>query len=93
MVTAGDRGESVSAMEPLLISRDSRHRPALTDLAVELVQRSAGFRRSLPDSLTSSLANLSEHLRWLPCCIAVADACERRGSAQISLNLSPQWRS
>lgn len=52
------RGESVSAMEPLLIGSDSRHRPALTDLAVELAQRSAGFRRSLPDSLLSSLAEL-----------------------------------
>lgn len=53
-----DRGESVSAMEPLLIGSDSRHRPALTDLAVELAQRSAGFRRSLPDSLLNSLAEL-----------------------------------
>ena len=55
---AVDRGENVSAMEPLLIGGDSRHRPALTDLAVELAQRSAGFRRSLPDSLLSSLAGL-----------------------------------
>ena len=55
---ADDRGESVSAMEPLLIGSDSRHRPALTDLAVELAQRSAGFRRSLPASLLSSLAEL-----------------------------------
>ena len=53
-----DRGESVSAMEPLLIGADSKHRPELTDLAVELAAKSAGFRRSLPDSLTSSLANL-----------------------------------
>ena len=52
------RGESVSAMEPLLIGSDSRHRPALIDLAVELAQRSAGFRRSLPGSLLSSLAEL-----------------------------------
>ena len=55
---AVDRGENVSAMEPLLIGSDSRHRPALTDLAVELAQQSAGFRRSLPDSLLSSLADL-----------------------------------
>lgn len=55
---AVDRGENVSAMEPLLIGSDSRHRPALTDLAVELAQRSTGFRRSLPDSLLSSLAEL-----------------------------------
>ena len=55
---AKDRSESVRLMEPLLIGTDSKHRPALTDLAVELAARSAGFRRSLPDSLTSSLATL-----------------------------------
>jgi Fic family protein len=55
---ARDRGENVSAMEPLLIGGDSKHRPELTDMAVELAQKSAGFRRSLPDSLTSSLASL-----------------------------------
>src|SRR6266446_352278 len=53
-----DRCESVGLMEPLLISETSRHRAALTDLALELVQKSAGFRRSLPASLTASLADL-----------------------------------
>jgi Fic family protein len=53
-----DRGETVSQMEPLLIGEGSRHRPALTDLALELAQRSAGFRRSLPESLLASLAGL-----------------------------------
>jgi len=55
---AKDRGENVAAMEPLLIASDSRHRPELTDLAIELAQKSAGFRRSLPDSLLGSLADL-----------------------------------
>ncbi|MBM3555303.1 MAG: Fic family protein [Alphaproteobacteria bacterium] len=55
---AKDRGESVSAMEPLLIGGDSKHRPELTDLAVELAAKSAGFRRSLPGSLIGSLADL-----------------------------------
>jgi Fic family protein len=55
---AKDSGENVSAMEPLLIGGDSRHRPEITDWAVELAARSAGFRRSLPDSLTSALAGL-----------------------------------
>ena len=55
---AKDRGENVSLMEPLLIGSDSKHRPELTDLAVELAQKSAGFRRSLPDSLLTSLADL-----------------------------------
>lgn len=55
---AEDRGENVSTMEPLLISGGSKHRPELTDLAVELAAKSAGFRRSLPDSLLGSLADL-----------------------------------
>src|SRR5947209_15067793 len=53
-----DRGESIGLMEPLLISESSRHRTALTDLALELAQKSAGFRRSLPESLLASLADL-----------------------------------
>jgi hypothetical protein len=53
-----DGGEPISLMEPLLIGEGSRHRGDLTDLALELAQKSAGFRRSLPDSLTSSLAAL-----------------------------------
>src|ERR1700682_3213389 len=55
---AKDRRESVSTMEPLLIGEASRDRPALTDLALDLAQRSAGFRRSLPESLLASLADL-----------------------------------
>src|SRR5476649_2467477 len=45
-------------MEPLVIGDGSRHRAALTDLALELAQKSAGFRRSLPASLLTSLAGL-----------------------------------
>ncbi len=58
IVAAADRGESTTLMEPLLIGETSRHRGALTDLAVELAQKSAGFRRSLPESLATSLADL-----------------------------------
>src|SRR3989475_11009464 len=58
MKSVPDRGESVGLMEPVLISETSRHRAALTDLALELAQKSAGFRRSLPPSLTASLAGL-----------------------------------
>jgi hypothetical protein len=53
-----DRGETVSMMEPMLIGETSRHRPVLADLALELAQKSAGFRRSLPESMLSSLAGL-----------------------------------
>ncbi len=42
-----DRGESTGLMEPLLVSEGSRHRSELTDLAVELAARVAGFRRSM----------------------------------------------
>ncbi len=53
-----DRGELVSLMEPLLIGDGSRHRGEITDLALELTQKAAGFRRSLPPSLLASLADL-----------------------------------
>src|SRR5690606_35231581 len=53
-----DRGESIGLMEPLLISESSKHRTALTDLAVELAARSAGFRRSLPPGVLTALADL-----------------------------------
>jgi Fic family protein len=55
---AKDGGEPVSLMEPLLIGDSSRQREALTDLALELAQKSAGFRHSLPGSLLTSLADL-----------------------------------
>ena len=57
-IQAEDKGELVSLMEPLLITDSSRHRGALTDLALDLTQKSAGFRRSLPPSLLASLADL-----------------------------------
>ena len=57
-ITPTDRGELVSLMEPLLISKSSPHRGELIDLAFDLAQKSAGFRRSLPPSLLASLADL-----------------------------------
>ena len=53
-----DRGESIYEMEPLLIGETSRFRGELTDLAVELAQKSARFRGSLPENLLASLADL-----------------------------------
>jgi Fic family protein len=58
ILLAKDLGESTTLMEPLLIGETSRDRGTLTDLAVELAQKSAGFRRSLPDSLVTSLSDL-----------------------------------
>lgn len=53
-----DRDESAALMEPFLISETARNRAGLPDLALELAQKSAGFRRSLPPSLLESLATL-----------------------------------
>jgi Fic family protein len=59
-----DRSELPALMEPLLIPDNSRHRAALTDLALDLAQKSAGFRHSLPPTLLASLADL---VRGLNC--------------------------
>ena len=53
-----DRGEPTGLMEPLLVSEGSTQRGALTDLAVELAQRAAGLRRSLPEGLGTTVADL-----------------------------------
>ena len=53
-----DEGENITIMEPLLIGEGSVHREELTELAVELAARSAGFRRSLPEGVVVALADL-----------------------------------
>jgi len=58
IIEVEDRGESISQMEPLVISDGSKNRTDLTDLAIELAQRSAGFRKSLPEGVMSALADL-----------------------------------
>lgn len=45
-------------MEPLLIAENCPQRKELTDLALELVAKSAGFKRSLPAAIQTSLANV-----------------------------------
>ena len=55
---AEDRGENTAAMEPLLLSDNAPRREALTELAMELAAKSAGFSRSLPDGVVSALAEL-----------------------------------
>ena len=57
-VKAEDRGEPVELMEPLLAGEGSRQRTALTDIAVELAAKAAGFRRSLPNGVRTALADL-----------------------------------
>jgi Fic family protein len=53
-----DHVEATAEMEPLLIGETSRFRGPLTDLAIDLVQKSARFRGSLPPSLLNSLVDL-----------------------------------
>ena len=49
---------TLSRIEPLLLAEGSPYRHDLTDLAVDLVARAAGFRRSLPDGIRVALASL-----------------------------------
>jgi Fic family protein len=58
MKDAIDRGDSIGAMEPLSIGESSPRRAPLADLALELVAKSEGFRRSLPSAMVSGLADL-----------------------------------
>ena len=58
VVKPEDRGEPVERMEPMLVGEGSRHRTALTDMAVELAAKAAGFRRSLPQGVLAALADL-----------------------------------
>jgi Fic family protein len=53
-----DRGETTLLMEPLRLAEGSPHRSALTELAVDLTARAAGFRRSLPEGVLRALARL-----------------------------------
>lgn len=58
IVAAEDRGESIGLMEPMILGEESRARHALADLALDLAQKSAGFRRSVPPAILGSLATL-----------------------------------
>jgi Fic family protein len=53
-----DRNEPISTMEPLFVAPDSRFRGELSDLAVDLASRAAGFRRSLPEGILNSLSSM-----------------------------------
>lgn len=53
-----DRGEDVSAMEPLLVSESSKHRSRLNELVFELVGAATAFKTSLPDGMVGALSDL-----------------------------------
>lgn len=53
-----DDGESIGLFEPLMVSEGSPDRGGLNDLALELAEKSAAFRSSLPESMAVALADL-----------------------------------
>ncbi|NKC10825.1 MAG: Fic family protein [Gammaproteobacteria bacterium] len=62
--TPVDRGELTNAFAPLCLGTASRQRQELTDIALDLAGRAAGFKRSLP---SGTLAALSEIVRSMNC--------------------------
>jgi Fic family protein len=56
--TGPDRGESASAMEPMLISDGSRHRGRLNELAFELARAATALRTCLPEGMVAALCDL-----------------------------------
>ncbi|MBO0614192.1 MAG: hypothetical protein RL122_2157 [Pseudomonadota bacterium] len=58
MTIVQDREEIPTLMEPLRLSESSRHRAALSDLALELAMQAASFRSSLPKVIHAALADL-----------------------------------
>ncbi len=59
-----DEAEAPSMMEPMRISDEARSKAKLDDLVVDLVARSSGLKRSLPEG---TLAALSELVRYMNC--------------------------
>ena len=53
-----DDDESTGLFEPLMVSEGAPRRAALNDLALELAEKSAAFRSSLPESIAAALADL-----------------------------------
>ena len=56
--TLTDREESVSMMEPMLVSEGSKHRARINELVFELVGAAASFKTSLPDGMVEALSDL-----------------------------------
>ena len=55
---AEDRGEAVSAMEPLLIRESAHLRGELADLSLDLTAKSTALRKSLPEGIVRALSGL-----------------------------------
>ncbi len=57
-VMVRDDGETIGLFEPLMVSEGSPARAGLNDLVLELAEKSAAFRSSLPASIAEPLADL-----------------------------------
>ncbi|MHA6346327.1 Fic family protein [Roseivivax sp. CAU 1761] len=57
-MTPRDDKETIGLFEPLMVSEGSPQRAELNDLALDLAERAAAFRSSLPDQVASALATL-----------------------------------
>lgn len=57
-IAAKDEGESIGLMEPMLISESGGQRGPIADLALEVAQKSASLKASLPQGVASALADL-----------------------------------
>ena len=53
-----DRGEDRGRMDPVLITKESRHYSKLVDLSLELAMKSAALRHTLPEGVLTTLATL-----------------------------------
>jgi Fic family protein len=53
-----DRGESVSAAEPMTVSESSRHRARLNELVFELTAAATAFKASLPEGIIGAVGDL-----------------------------------
>jgi Fic/DOC family len=56
--TAPDRGETISAMEPMVVSESSRHRGRLNELVFHLTTAATGLKTSLPDGMVEAVGDL-----------------------------------
>lgn len=57
-MSISDDGETIGLFEPLMISEGSPARTGLNNLVLELAEKSAAFRSSLPASIAEALAEL-----------------------------------
>ena len=80
-----DDGETVGLFEPLMVSEGSLARAGLNDLVLELAEKSAGFRSSLPASMAAMAGN--KPAAPTMAAITVSTSCNRETSHNAALPL------